>query len=81
MKRKNKFDTKTEEQAYCKENLELIAKPSCKKCYGTGYIGTNRLTNKIVICKCALKNLKEYQVKKIIQQHEEIRSQKEKQHE
>lgn len=74
-KRKSKFDNKNEEQAYCKENLEGIAKPNCKHCYGTGYIGVNRLTNKVVICKCALKNLREYQMKKVIEQHKEIRKQ------
>jgi len=78
-KRKNKlFETKTEEQAHVKENLEMIAKPNCKKCYGLGYIGVNRITNKVVICKCALKHLQEYQVNKIIEQHEKIRNQEEK---
>lgn len=31
---------------------EMVAKPSCKKCYGRGIIGRDVLTGKYYKCKC-----------------------------
>lgn len=33
-----------------------LAKPSCKKCYGTGSIGRDAATKKPIACACAIKN-------------------------
>jgi hypothetical protein len=49
-----------------KVELIKIAKLSCKKCHGTGYIGVNRETGKYVICQCALKKLQRHKIEKLI---------------
>lgn len=36
--------------------LNDLAKKSCRKCYGRGYIGFNRNTGKLVLCSCARKS-------------------------
>ncbi len=50
-----------------KVELIKIAKPSCKKCNGTGYIGINHDTGKYVICQCALKKLQKHKIDKLIE--------------
>lgn len=51
------------------KNLLLqIAKPSCKHCHGTGYIGWNRITNRLVICRCAANKIDKERVKRKIEE-------------
>ena len=35
-----------------KRRIKKYAKPSCKKCYGRGWIGKNVKTGQLVPCKC-----------------------------
>jgi len=37
----------------------LIGKPSCKKCYGRGFVGVNTRTGKKMLCGCCSAVFKE----------------------
>lgn len=54
-----------------KAKIELlkIAKPSCKKCHGTGYIGIHA-SGKLAICQCAFKKLERFKIAKLIKKGE-----------
>jgi len=54
-----------------KVKLELlkIAKPSCKRCHGTGYIGVHS-NGKFAICLCAFKKLQQYKIDKLVKEGE-----------
>ena len=51
-----------------KVELLKIAKPNCKKCHGTGYIGKNIETGKYVICQCAFKKLQQHKIDKLVEE-------------
>lgn len=33
----------------------VVARKSCKRCYGRGIVGRNALTGQVVVCRCARK--------------------------
>jgi len=56
----NKIDNVVESYVQNKEDLERLAKKSCKKCYGRGRITFSRpgATGKEIACDCVVRNLK-----------------------
>jgi hypothetical protein len=53
-----------------KVELLKIAKSSCKYCHGTGYIGVNPKTDKLVACQCVFKKIEKYRIEKMIKKGE-----------
>lgn len=44
-----------------------LPNPSCKKCYGRGYVSKNTTTGHYSICKCLLKNASAEMMSKVSQ--------------
>jgi len=57
-----------------KVELLKIAKSSCRRCYGQGYIGYNNTTDRLVVCRCTAKKIQKYRIEKAAAEAERRRN-------